>query len=189
MIDETKPDPTQSSADTQGQGHTDEHGSDSPITSSAVSTHVHDRTYQVQIDKDLYRTYDPNPTGSDLLKLANKLSTEHALYSKLPGEQPKRIQPEEHVDLTQPGVERFVTLPLDQTEGLGAGRRDFSLPEEDMDDRETWRLCHSLKDTIEGCDRKNMEDFTTQLFNLTKTTTTTHGNHNGANQTEGTMHT
>lgn len=91
------------------------------------------RTYQVQIDKDLYQTFESQPTATELLALAKKLPTEHALYSKQPGEQPKRIPPEQRVDLTQPGVERFVTLPLDQTEGLGAGRRDFSLPAEDME--------------------------------------------------------
>ncbi|RTL31967.1 MAG: hypothetical protein EKK47_06100 [Burkholderiales bacterium] len=91
------------------------------------------RTYQVRIDKDLYQTFESHPTATELLALAKKLPTEHALYSKQPGEQPKRIAPDERVDLTQPGVERFVTLPLDQTEGLGAGRRDFSLPAEDME--------------------------------------------------------
>jgi hypothetical protein len=63
------------------------------------------------------------------------------------------------------------------------------LPEDDMKDKQTWRLCHSIKDTIEGCDRKNMEDFTTFLFNLTKTTNTEHGNHNGADETSRTMST
>ena len=61
------------------------------------------------------------------------------------------------------------------------------LPEEDMTNKETWRLCHSLKDNIEGCSRKNMEDFTEFLFNLTKTTTTEHGNNNGANEATGSM--
>ncbi len=64
------------------------------------------------------------------------------------------------------------------------------LPEDDLKNKETWRLCHSLKDTIEGCDRKNMEDFTNFLFNLTKTTTIEDGNdNNGANQAEGTLRT
>jgi hypothetical protein len=61
------------------------------------------------------------------------------------------------------------------------------LPEDDMKDKNTWRLCHSLKDTIEGCDRKNMEDFTTFLFNLTKTTNAHNGIHNGADETTRTM--
>ena len=59
------------------------------------------------------------------------------------------------------------------------------LPENDMKDKDTWKVCHSLRDNIEGCDRKNMEDFTTFLFNLTKLTT----NDNGANETEGAVRT
>ena len=34
----------------------------------------------------------------------------------------------------KPGVVRFLTLPLDQTEGFGK-RRDFALPEDDLE----WR--------------------------------------------------
>jgi hypothetical protein len=63
------------------------------------------------------------------------------------------------------------------------------LPEDDMKDKNTWRLCHSLKDTIEGCDKKNMEEFTTFLFNLTKTTKTENGIHNGADEATRTMST
>jgi hypothetical protein len=37
------------------------------------------------------------------------------------------------VDFTAPGVERFTTLPKEQTEGRPALRRSFILPEEDTD--------------------------------------------------------
>lgn len=60
------------------------------------------------------------------------------------------------------------------------------LPQDDMKDKNTWRICHSIKDTIDGCSKKNMEDFTEFLFNLTKITTTEHGN-NGENQTGDNM--
>lgn len=92
------------------------------------------RTYQVLIDKDHFVFTNPMPTGRELLQEAKKLPVESfAIYIKQPGAQPKRIQPDDKVDLSEPGVERFVTLPLDQTEGLGQGRRDFSLPAEDME--------------------------------------------------------
>lgn len=95
------------------------------------------RAYQVLIDKDLVLIYVPQPTGRHLLEEAKKTPVEQfAIYLKQPGEQPKRIQLNETVDLSAPGVERFVTLPLDQTEGEASGispRRHFSLPEEDMD--------------------------------------------------------
>lgn len=89
-------------------------------------------TYKVQIDKEVFTISDPKPTARDLLKLARKTPPEgYALYVKRKGGQPVRLQLDERVDLTDPGIERFVTLPLDQTEGLGV-RREFSLPEEDM---------------------------------------------------------
>lgn len=87
--------------------------------------------YKIQIDKDHYETSNPTPTGRELLLLAKKLPPEQfAIYIKPRGSQPVRVGLDEKVDLRQPGVERFVTLPLDQTEGLGS-RREFSLPEED----------------------------------------------------------
>ena len=74
--------------------------------------------FQVQIDKPIYKIDNPTPKGRDLLILAGKLPAEqYALYLKIKGGQPKRIGLDETVDLREPGMERFVTLPLDQTEG------------------------------------------------------------------------
>ena len=75
-------------------------------------------TFRVQIDKPFFDVSNPVPTGRDLLILAGKLPPEQfALYLRIRGGQPRRIQLVEPVDLRAPGVERFVTLPLDQTEG------------------------------------------------------------------------
>lgn len=63
-----------------------------------------------------------------------------------------------------------------------------TLPENDLKDKQTWRLCHSIKDTIDGCDSKNMEDFTTFLFNLTKTKPEPNdGINDGVNQAQRSM--
>lgn len=43
-----------------------------------------------------------------------------------------------------------------------------TLKEDDMKERKTWKLCHTLEDTIEKCNRENMEDFTNFLLNFTK---------------------
>lgn len=61
------------------------------------------------------------------------------------------------------------------------------LPTEDVETKKTWRLCHSLEDTLTKCNRKNMEDFTTFLFNLTKNQQqeTEHGTTGANNKTEG----
>jgi len=90
-----------------------------------------DAIYKVQIDKQVYETRDPTPTGLELLTLAGKFPpNQFALYEKPKGGPPRRIALDERVDLREPGIERFVTLPLDQTEGLGA-RRQFVLPADD----------------------------------------------------------
>ena len=89
--------------------------------------------YKIYIDKDILEVENGNPTGRELLQYAKKDPPEqYALYLKVKGGQPQRIELDKKVDLTEPGVERFVTLPLDQTEGFD-GRRDFELPQEDLD--------------------------------------------------------
>lgn len=94
--------------------------------------HKHE-IFKVQIDKNIYEFDHPIVTGCELLTKAGKIPPEKfALYLKVPGGQPQRINLDEKVDLCVPGREKFVTLPLDQTEGLGT-RRDFALPSEDME--------------------------------------------------------
>jgi len=90
-------------------------------------------TFKVQIDKQVYEIDKSDLTGRELLQLAGKLPTDqYALYQKGKGGQPVRVQLDQHVDLTDPGIEKFVTLPLDQTEGREV-RVQFNLPEEDME--------------------------------------------------------
>lgn len=102
-------------------------------TSSSAQDKGKPPVFKVQIDKQILDIRNPTPTGRELLVLANKTPPEHfAIYLKPKGGQPKRIALDETVDLRQPGVERFVTLPLDQTEGLKL-RKQYSLPAEDMD--------------------------------------------------------
>lgn len=63
-----------------------------------------------------------------------------------------------------------------------------TLPENELQNKATWRLCHSMEDTLTKCDRKNMEDFTTFLLNLTKQPNTTeHGIIGATEQTKGTL--
>ncbi len=76
------------------------------------------QVFKIQIDKSFFETSNPKPTGRDLLILAGKNPPEqYAIYLKAKGGQPQRIGLTQTVDLCEPGVERFVTLPLDQTEG------------------------------------------------------------------------
>ena len=95
--------------------------------------HGPQREYKVQIDKDFLEAPVSRMTGRELLELAGKKPAEgYAIYLKVKGGQPQRIDLDQKIDLSQPGVERFVTLPLDQTEGFD-GRRHFALPQEDLE--------------------------------------------------------
>ena len=89
--------------------------------------------YKVQIDKDFFEAPVSRISGRELLELADKKPAKrYAIYLKVKGGQPGRIDLNEKIDLSRPGVERFVTLSLDQTEGFG-GRRQFALPQEDLE--------------------------------------------------------
>lgn len=90
--------------------------------------------YRVQIDKTIYDFHHRERTGVELLTKAAKTPVQDfALYRKPKGAPPERVADlNAKIDLADERLERFVTLPLDQTEGLGR-RRQFSLPEEDQD--------------------------------------------------------
>lgn len=84
----------------------DEHGKPEP------------HPYKIQIDKREYEVDEPTPTGRFLLNLAGKLPVEQfGIYLRLQGQQAERILLDQTIDLRNEGIERFVTLPLDQTEG------------------------------------------------------------------------
>ena len=98
-----------------------------------IPIEVPDLDNKVQIDKDYFEAPTPLMTGRELLELAGKKPPDDfAIYLKVKGGQPERIELDQKIDLSRPGVERFLTLPLDQTEGFGA-RREFALPEDDVD--------------------------------------------------------
>lgn len=74
--------------------------------------------YKITIDKVHFEVHHPLITGEALLQLAGKVPVEQfGIYIKRKGAQPDRISLDQKVDLREPGVEHFVTLPLDQTEG------------------------------------------------------------------------
>ena len=76
------------------------------------------KKYKIRIDKVKYTVSESEMTGKQLLELAGKNPVEeYAIYQKLKGGKTVRIELNDIADFTSPGVERFVTLPLDQTEG------------------------------------------------------------------------
>ena len=100
----------------------------------------HAKKYRIRIDKDHYVVDVSEMTGRALLELAEKKPVERfAIYQKLHGGKTKKIELDEVADFRAPGVERFMTLPLDQTEGgMPAAenpvlRYQFELSEEDLE--------------------------------------------------------
>ena len=73
--------------------------------------------YRIRIDRERYVVHQPCLDGREILGLAAKKPEEFRLFQKLHGGEMQQVLPDTKVDFTRPGIERFVTLPLDQTEG------------------------------------------------------------------------
>jgi hypothetical protein len=76
------------------------------------------KKYQIRIDREKFIVDVECMTGRDLLKLASKVPPEkYQLNQILRGGEVKKVGYDETVCFTTPGIERFVTLPKDPTEG------------------------------------------------------------------------
>ena len=76
------------------------------------------KRYRIRIDKEQFVVNAPAMTGRELLNLAGKTpATEYLIFQKFRGGKPQKIGLDEKADFTTPGVEKFKTLPLDQTDG------------------------------------------------------------------------
>jgi hypothetical protein len=74
--------------------------------------------YRIRIDRQSYEVADLALTGRQLLRLAQKAPAERFMISqKFRGGAVRKLELDEAVDFTVPGVERFLTLAKDQTEG------------------------------------------------------------------------
>ena len=75
------------------------------------------RRYRIRIDRESYVVNVTYMTGRQLLEFAGKCDiAKWKIFQKLRGEM-KEVGLTEEVSFTTPGVEKFKTLPLDQTEG------------------------------------------------------------------------
>ena len=76
------------------------------------------KRYRIRIDKQRHVVEVPSMTGRELLVLAGKTPPDRwTISQKLHGGQTQPIGLDDVADFTTPGVERFMTLPLDQNEG------------------------------------------------------------------------
>ena len=93
------------------------------LTCVDIEKHCHDQSqlpncsrYLIRVDKTRIIVEIPNPTGRQILVLAGKDPATTMLNQKV-GKAFKSIGLDEKVDLTECGVERFTTLPNEQSEG------------------------------------------------------------------------
>jgi hypothetical protein len=76
------------------------------------------KQYRIRIDGQKYTVSAHGMTGRELLVLAGKQPVDaFMIVEKVHGEKPRRIGLDEYVSFTKPGIEKFVTQPLGQTEG------------------------------------------------------------------------
>jgi hypothetical protein len=91
------------------------------------------RRYKIRVDRVHFTVDVPHMTGKEILVLAGKTPPErYLLNQKFKHGQVVPVGLNHNADFTAPGVERFITLPKDQTEGRGTLRQHFKLPEEDV---------------------------------------------------------
>lgn len=78
----------------------------------------HARRYIIRVDKTKYTVHVAHMTGRQILELAGKGPPEqYKLTQKFHGGAANTVRLDEEVDFRRPGVERFMTLKRDQTEG------------------------------------------------------------------------
>lgn len=76
------------------------------------------RTYAIRVGKETFHVHEHRLTGRAVLELAGKVPPEnYILLQVLRGGQAERIGLDQVVDLLEHDVEKFRTLPRDQTEG------------------------------------------------------------------------
>lgn len=76
------------------------------------------KKYRIRVDKTVLIVDGPTISGRTILELAGRVPPErYRLDQKLRGGETRKIELDTVVDLTTPGLERFMSIPLDQTEG------------------------------------------------------------------------
>jgi len=74
--------------------------------------------YLIKIDKVLYKVDKECMTGREILELAEKRPVERfQLNLKMHKGAVRKVEYDEKICFSTPGIERFMTIPLDQTEG------------------------------------------------------------------------
>lgn len=74
--------------------------------------------YMIMVDRQKYTVKQECMLGKDILHLAGKTPVERfQLNQRFKGGKVVKIKHDQKVCFTEPGIEKFMTIPLDQTEG------------------------------------------------------------------------
>jgi hypothetical protein len=90
------------------------------------------KAYRIRVDTKQIVVEVSHMTAGEILEKAGKIPAKnYKIYQQIKGET-KLLDHTQDVDFTTPGIERFKTIPIDQTDGLvSPPRRLFLLPEQD----------------------------------------------------------
>ena len=92
------------------------------------------KRYRIKIDKQKYTVSVPSMTGRELLELAGKTPPEKFILRQKIGKDVTRIELDDSASFLAKGVERFMVVPKEVTEGDGpTPRRDFDLLDDDFE--------------------------------------------------------
>lgn len=93
-----------------------------------------EQEYKFRVDKILVTTQRERLKGSEILTLAGMTPPQNFILRQRIKGRVVVVELNDEVDLTEPGVERFMTIPNEVTEGEASGvRRQFDLLAEDQD--------------------------------------------------------
>jgi len=74
--------------------------------------------YNIMVDRQNLTVKQECMTGREILALAGKFPTERfQLNQRFKGGKVMKVGYDQKVCFTEPGIEKFMTIPLDQTEG------------------------------------------------------------------------
>lgn len=74
--------------------------------------------YIILVDRQKYTVKQECMTGKEILTLAGKIPVERfQLNQRFKGGKVVKVGYDQKVCFTEPGIEKFMTIPLDQTEG------------------------------------------------------------------------
>jgi Multiubiquitin len=144
-------------------------------------------SYKIQVDRISHTVSDPIVTGQQLLDLAGKRPSDQFLvYQVLSNGQMEGLRPDETVDLTKSGVERFLTYHSDRAffftldgrkiewpASTITGRKLKDLAKVDPATYEVWQEVRGADDrAIEDRELVSLEATGTERFFTGKKTTT-----------------